>query len=339
MGLSLDKAAHVIGEKIGTTYSPQYLHELYTTALNQIRLEKFSGVSGIYHYDEQYLCANGKKYCRLVIKDAITGDVIVDIQTEDAKKETIMKVLSEGLRGLPVKSFIVDMLPMYPDIIHTLFPNAEIQWCIFHLNQQIWKDLCKEYGRKIPLIQLYNAYTLFGIFFDHSKELNKLQELLKKFQSVKTTDGKSNTEIEKSLCKEFHEFVKALKKERRRKNERIPRRTLKESEEKFSLIKKQRLLFPKYLIKRIAYIDQNWEKFTLFQRDPRVPPTNNGLEQYFAATLAKTEKKDFRSVVAIRRELNAAQAEWNGQSIFATTTTLLDVIKAAVFLFQVFAPT
>lgn len=337
-GLSLANSVQTIGEKMGTTYSPQYLNELYIAALEQVKSEKFSSASGVYHYDEQHLKANGEEYCRLTIRDAVDGKVIVDKETKDAKKETIMMVLSEGLAGLPVERFIVDMLPMYPDLIHELFPKAKIQWCIFHLDQQTWRDMCKEYGRRIPLLQLYNAYTLFDIFFDHSMELNKIQELLKQFQVIKTSDPKNNTHLENTLCKEFREYVRSLKKARRRKHERIPRRVLQESEQRFALIKKQILIFPKCLQKRIRYIEENWEKFTLFQRDSRVPPTNNGIEQYFGATLSKTEKKNFRSVEAITRELNAAQAEWNGKRIFPMTATLLEVILAAGMLLRIFAP-
>lgn len=337
-GLSLKHATGLVEETVGRSYSPQYLHELYTAALDQVKQEKFCSTSGVYNYDEQYLKENGNEVCRLTIKDVVTGDTILDKLTSDAKKETIRKEMSKALEGLPVEAFILDMNRIYPELIHELYPQAKIQWCIFHLHKIIWKELHEEFGKNIPLIQLYNTYTLFNIFFDHSIELKKLEELLKTFEKFKTKDVKSNKEIECGLQQEFGKFVKELKKQKRREHKLTPRRTLEQSKEIFAQIKQQILLFPKKLQKRIQYIDDNWEKFTLFQRDARVEPTNNGIEQYFAATLTKTDKKDFRSKNAITRELNVCQAEWNGHNIFQTTK-LTEVISTIGILFLAFPPT
>ena len=337
IGLSFKNASSHVGEIMGKMYSYQYLHELYTTALEQVHVEKFSDASGIYYYDEQFLLVTGEEVCRLTIKDAVTGKVILDKQTENAQKETIKKTLMEGLQGLPVDAFIVDMRREYPEIIKELFPKAQIQWCIFHLYKLIWKELHDEFGKKVPFVELYKAYELFDVFFDHSLELNKLSEIMKKFDSMKTTDEKSNKELERAQRKEFGEFVKTLKKERRRKNEHVKRRSLTESEKKFTAVKHQIQLYPKHLQKRIRYIDEKWEKFTLFQRDKRVQPTSNGIEHYFAATLSKTDKKDFRSKAAVDRELAAHQAKWNGQKLFSITK-LSEVLTLAGMLFLAFPP-
>ncbi|HJZ04979.1 MAG TPA: transposase [Patescibacteria group bacterium] len=334
-GLSFEKSTILVDDSVGKSYSSQYLHKLYVIALEQVRQEKFTSTSGVYNYDEQFLKVNGEQTCRLVIKDRVTGKVIVDVQTPDAKKETIQKVMQTALEGLPVDVFIVDMNSRYPELIRELFPNAKIQWCIFHLDKLIWKELQDEFGKNPPLCQLYNVYTLFDIFFDHSLELVKLQELLKKFETLKTKDEKSNKQIEKTLRKEFSQFVKGLKKQRRREHKKVPRKTLAESEETFATIIQQSTLYPKKLQKRINYIQENWNKFTLFQRDTRVEPTNNGVEHYFAATLTKTDKKDFRSNAAVTRELTAAQAEWNGAKLFSTTK-LIEVIPLIGLLYRAF---
>ena len=112
-GLSLGRATSLIGGTTGVNYSPQYLHEMYTDTLSQVKNERAASASGVYYYDEQYLVCNGEKVCRLTIKDAVTGKVLTDTQTEDAKKETISRVMRDGLEGLPVDAFIVDMLPVY----------------------------------------------------------------------------------------------------------------------------------------------------------------------------------------------------------------------------------
>lgn len=335
-GLSFQKASALVTETTGVSYSGQYLGELYVNLLEQVKQEKFLSASGVYHYDEQFLLVNGKEKCRLTIKDAVTGKVIVDAQTEDAQKETIAQALRAGLEGLPVEAFIVDMKRQYPELLKELFPTAKIQWCLFHLYKLIWKELHDEFGKKVPLVQLYNAYTLFNTFFDHAVELKKLNELMNRFEQLRTKDWKSSDEVEKALRKEFADFVKALKKERRRNEQNVPRRTLKESEGWFAEIFKMAGLFPKKLQKRIRFIQENWDRFTLFQRDSRVQPTNNGLEHYFAATLAKTEKKDFRSSAAVVRELNAFRAEWNGHRLFKPVATLAELLKLAGTLFLAF---
>jgi hypothetical protein len=335
-GLSFENASTVVAERTGVNYSGQYLSELYNGSLDQVKQEKISSASGVYHYDEQFLLVNGEKKCRVTVKDAVTGKVVIDVQTEDAKKETIKQVLQQALEGLPVDVFIIDMRQEYPELLHELFPNAKIQWCIFHLYKLIWKELRDEYGKSIPLHELYNAYTLFNIFFNHDIELEKLKLLMQKFESSKTNNEKSNRELVKTLRKKFAKFVNELKKQRRRDKQNIPRRTLQESEKKFADVYMMIGLYTKKLQKRIRFIKENWERFTLFQRDSRVQPTNNGLEQYFAATLSKTDKKDFRSIDAVTRELNACRAEWNGYRLFKPVTNLAELLKLAGKLFLAF---
>ena len=88
---------------------------------------------------------------------------------------------------------------IYPELIHKLYPHAKIQWCIFHLHKIIWKELQDEFGKNIPLVQLNNAYMLFNIFFNHTPELEKLKEFLKKYDEQKTRDEKNNTETIKFI--------------------------------------------------------------------------------------------------------------------------------------------
>lgn len=337
-GLSLANAARLAQDVIGHTYSPQYLHELYVAALEQVKQERFTSASGVYYYDEQFLLVNGEEMCRLVLRDTVTEKIILDTQAPNAKKKTIMKALRKALKGLPVDAFIVDLNQHYPELIHELYPKAKVQWCIFHLYKLVWKEFHNEFGKTTPLQQLYNAYLLFNIFFDHQPALEKLAELLKKFTQYKFNNEKQDQQVEHCLLQEFRQFVRALKKERRRNHEKVHRRTLKQSVEIFARIKTEITLFPTALQKRIRFIDDNWEKFTLFQHDTRVQPTNNGVEQYFGATLSKTEKKDFRSKDAVSRELRAHQAEWNGHVIFSTSK-MLDVLNLTGTLFLAFPPT
>ena len=336
--MSYDAASQLVKEKVGISYCGEYVRQMYDEAIAQVKEERMEEASGVYHYDEQFLSVNGVEVCRLTIKDAVNDKIVADVQTADAKEETIKRTLSEKLDGLKVECFIIDLARRYPNILQELFPKAKIQWCIFHLNQIIWKDLRDTYGRNIPLHEIYNVYLLFDIFFDHSPELEKLKELLKKYQEQKTKDEKSNKLLEKAINKSFREFVHELKKKRRREKQNIPRRTLEDSEQKFRQVYSQKIIYTKKLAKRIEYIYENWDKFNLFQRDKRVPPTNNGLEQYFAATLSKTDKKDYRSLKTVSRDLRLFKAEWNGQVLFSSNN-LISILKEFMFILRAFAPT
>lgn len=336
-GLSFQRSCETVKESIGHSYTSQYLHELYTNALGQVKIEHTASASGVYYYDEQFLKENGRAICRLAIRDQVTGKILLDKMDVDASESAIKRALHEALDGLPVEAFTVDMAVKYPGIIKELFPKASIQWCIFHLYKLIWKELKEEFGKNPPLQQLYNVYLLFNVFFDHTPQLKKIEELLAQFQKSRTNNSKNNLHIENDLREEFRRFTKELKKQRRREGNNVPRRTLDESVRFFDTIKEQATLFPKKLQHRIDLIEKNWDRFTLFQRDARVQPTNNGIEQYFAATLSKTDKKDFRSTGAITRELRACQAEWNGQKIFPNTT-LLEVFGLIGLLFLTFPP-
>ena len=75
-----------------------------------------------------------------------------------------------------------------------------MQWCIFHLHKSIWKKLQEEFGKHAPLLQIYNVYNLFDIFFDHTPEIEKLQELLKTLNANKTGDSKRVTENSRKPC-------------------------------------------------------------------------------------------------------------------------------------------
>ena len=95
-GLSFESATSLVEETVGHSYSPQYLHELYTTALDNVKQEKFYGASGVYNYDEQHLKENGNAVYRLAIKDAVDGKIILEKLTSNVKKETIAKEVSKA---------------------------------------------------------------------------------------------------------------------------------------------------------------------------------------------------------------------------------------------------
>ena len=81
-------------------------------------------------------------------------------------------------------------------------------------------------------------------------------------------------------------------------------------------------------------LEKNWESLTAFLHVEGLPPTNNGVEQYYADTLTKTDKKRFRSLEAIRTRIAACRAQWNGW--ITPSVTLLDILRQFGTLFYLF---
>ena len=117
---------------------------------------------------------------------------------------------------------------------------------------------------------------------------------------------------EMKLISEFKEFRKSLKKHRRKyQNKYLLRRNKQETLELLGKLEKEISFFPKQVQKRIKRIKKNLDKLTLFQENPLVPPTNNTLEQYYSATLQKTEKKRFRCKESLHLKLKIVREKWN----------------------------
>ena len=72
--------------------------------------------------------------------------------------------------------------------------------------------------------------------------------------------------------------------------------TLKEARKKLDYVKTLKNYYPKDVKKVIDKIEKDWEHYTLFLKDTNIPPTSNGIEQYFSSTLQRSEKKKFRTI-------------------------------------------
>jgi len=55
----------------------------------------------------------------------------------------------------------------------------------------------------------------------------------------------------------------------------------------------EKLIFSK---SSIDNIEKDWGHYALFLMNTNVPPTSNGIEQYFSSTLQRSEKKKFRTL-------------------------------------------
>jgi transposase-like protein len=351
--VSLDRITEHILSIYGKTISHEWVRQLYINAAKEIEKKKVLKTSGIFHYDEQYLEVNGKKYVRIVVLDAVTKEVIFDEKVENTKIETLKDALN--LRMLPYKkeAFIVDLAKGYPKILKELFPDVKIQWCIFHLNQLIIHDFggskkLSTYGRKtLPLQELYNLYLMLNLFLDHEVEIRFLKRQLKKLSEIKEmlkgcrcyVNSSIVSSYEMKLISEFKEFRKSLKKHRRKYPYKyLLRRNKKETLKILEKLEREIGFFPEKIQKRIKMIRENIDKLTLFQENPLVPPTNNTLEQYYSATLQKTKKKRFRSNLSLDLKLKIVRERWN-KTLEYLQFNFMNFLQLFARIFYFFTPT
>lgn len=342
--VSLYDVVDVIKKIFCEGISHEWVRQLYIRALKKLRIRRSKKFSGIYHYDEQFLKVNGKKVARITILDAVTRIIILDEKFDAASEKNIIKALRKALKPSEVKVFILDMGTKYPEYLEKAYSkDVKIQWCIFHLYKLISKEFQDEFGKKLSLYQEYNKMTLFNIFFNHDKELLFLKKQLKKLEKrkelLKGVKGKEKMlfEYEKELRKEYKKYCKSLKKYRRRKHSiKLKRRRIDKAKQLFAQVKSLINFYPKKIQERIKKINENWDKFILGLTNPKIPLTNNNLEQYYSASLQKTEKKKFRSEQSIELKLKVDRIRNYGRELIKKVNffEFLQLTAKIMFLFS-----
>lgn len=353
-GLSLDKISEHIWRVFSKKISYEWVRQIYLKAAREIEEKKVMDVSGIFHYDDQVLTINGKQHFRVVVIDAVKKVVVFDETVENKEIETLKDKLNMKMLPYHKEAFIVDLASGYPEMLRELFPNVKIQWCIFHLNKLIVEDFegykkTNKQGKKVlPLLETYHLYRVLDLFFNHEVECNFLERQLKKLTERKEIIKgcgcyEENSDIisdyEMKLIYDFNEFRTGLKKNRRkRKMMFLLRHSKQETLEKLKKLERERGYFPKKAQARIKKISENLERFTLFQENPLVPPTNNTMEQYYSATLQKTEKKKFRMLEGAKLKLKIVRERWNG-TLTEIKFSFFDFLKIFARVTMLFAPT
>lgn len=325
--ISLDNVSEYILNTFSKKISHEWVRQLYIQIAKNIEKKNVLQTSGIFNYDEQHLKINGKECFRVVVIDAITKKVLFDETVEQKKIEVLKDTLR--LRMLPYKKevFVVDLALGYPKMLKGLFPDVKVQWCIFHLNQLIVRDFESSkklsiYGKKIlPIQELYNQYLLFNLFVNHKAECNFLKRQVRKLTARKkqlngcgisqdTTTTISRYEMK--LISEFTGFRKSLKNHRRKyRYNYLLKNSKEETIMQLAKLEKEIKYFPDKLQKRIKSIRKNLDKLSLFQENVLVPATNNNIEQYYSATLQKTNKKKFRNNESLDLKLKIVREKWN----------------------------
>jgi len=316
--VSLDKVVESISTIFGKKISYEWVRKLYINAAKNIEQKKVLKSSGIFHYDEQYLKVNNKDVVRVVVIDAVTKEVIFDETANDNRIETLKDKLNLKMLPYRKEAFIVDLASGYPKMLADIFPKVKIQFCLFHLNKLILRDFgyskkLNRYGKKeIPLQELYNMYLLLNIFFNHEAEISFLKKQLRKLCENKFMQEEGLISFyEMRLISEFAEFRNGLKKNRRKHVRYLLRNSKAETLNILAKLEREISFFPKKVKKRIKMIIKNIDHLTLFQDNPLVSPTNNVLEQYYSATLQKTEKKKFRCIESLHLKIKIARERWN----------------------------
>jgi len=263
-------------------------------ALKQLVIPEIKTKYQVVHYDEQHPKKGRHQHYRLTLIDAITGKVIADELYDDKESNTIGMFLTDHLDTSKELIIITDGCPWYPELFKELWGiKVKHQMCILHLNKLVVGDC-----GKLPSIQeMYNTYLLLNIFYNREKELEFLQVLL-----AEEKQNSSDDRWLKKARKRFNNFVRSLEKMRRRDKQNHELRSYNGAKTNFDKLVEEKRLLPKALQKRLKYIGQFWDQFTLFY-NVDCPHTNNIIENYFSTSLKTHRKKQFRTKDGLKRKM------------------------------------
>ena len=276
--------------------------------------EPIINAKGWYGYDEQYLKENGQKIVRVTILDFNTLEPIFEKTLTKFNKKILMKTLKKVFKGKKPLGFTFDMLPMYPDAFTSVFKGIEIQWCLFHLNQLIFKEVMKacRINRKVfwELEVVHQMYEFFDIHYNRFAALEYIELAKKRLEDFEQyvkgrskNEKKDIREFEKYLVWEIFKSQRLAKLLRKRTKTTLELRTDEEAKKRIEdLLHRKSTLF-KPLQKRIVYINKNMDKFLTHNHFKEAQATNNRLEGYFGRTLSKTDKVRFLSHSEIKKVL------------------------------------
>jgi uncharacterized protein YcfL len=296
---------------------------------------------GFYGYDEQFLKINGKRAYRVVFYDLTKNKVIYEQIHYRFSKKILQRILKKVFPNAKPKGFVTDMRVEYPSAFRSVFGRkVKLQFCIFHLNKLILKEYADslKIGKSIKwtLTDKYNMYLLFNIFYYRLSELKQLKKLMQHLENFKTKltkkrvafyvdkyDKKVKTYqlqrrnviviLERKLIKSFQRMLHDKRNLRKRKKTTLKVRPIQSAIKIFEKIKRQKLLFPNKIQKRIGRIKQNFEFFIASAGEAL---TNNKLEGFFGATLKKFRKKSRKSLLSFSSLLKRKRAKQEGISFF-----------------------
>ena len=338
-GMSFGGVAEYVREQMQMQLDDDTARAYYTELAQEYKNRKVLTSSGIFNVDCQFLKMNGEQMARLTIIDAVSKKCIGDVTIPAETNQEVMDRLRIHLLPYVVRGFVADGKNGLVEALKEEF-GVPVQRCLFHVQMNILEDYLKEYGKKFSLLQTRNMYLELTILMNHDVEVHFLNRQLKTLDEFSTNLWCPNRVLrerslaaeEKRLLKEFYDFRESLKKYRRKNIPYLIPRTEEEMRQKME--EARLFLVEKHEKKRLTMLEKNWESLTAFLHMEGLPPTNNGVEQYYADTLTKTDKKRFRSLEAIRTRIAACRAQWNGW--ITPSVTLLDILRQFGTLFYLF---
>jgi len=300
---------------------------------------------GFYGYDEQFLKIDGKRAYRIVFYDLNENNVIYEKIHYSFSKKILQEILKQVFPDTKPKGFVTDMRLEYPNAFKFIFgKKIKLQFCVFHLNKLILKEYAEtlKFGKSIKwtLMDKYNMYSLFNIFYNRSFELNRLKKLMNHLENFKmklTNDKvvfyveKYNIKlktyelqkrnvikiIEKKMLKSFRKMLHDKRNFRKRRKTTLLIRSTESASKIFEMIKQQKDIYSQKIQKRINRIEKNFEFFIASEG---VVLTNNKLEGFFGATLKKFRKKSRKSLLSFSALLKRKRARQNGMKFYRKFT-------------------
>jgi len=324
-GLSYPDISLHLKETFGVNISAEHISDLIETHIMSIDIAPaIIPEKGWFCYDEQHLKQNKKKIYRIVIYHPKTLEIIYEKDHKTFNQYVLENLLQKVFEEIKPVGFTFDMAPSYPKVFEKVFgKEIKMQWCLFHLNQLIFKDVKKyrRIGTKLMwnLEDIHQVYDFFNLFYERETSLEYIRELKKRLRFFKEfIKGKVKNEVaevfqfEKKLIREFFSYQHQLKLMRKRNRDTLRLLSREEalSRVKDLFYKKSSLIKP--LESRIVYIKKNFEKFVAALTSKDSEHTNNKLEGKFGVTFRKTEKIKFRSRTALVNCLKLKQLRSRG---------------------------
>jgi hypothetical protein len=229
----------------------------------------------------------------------------------------------------------------YPKVIKDCYGSkVKIQWCIFHLYQDIGRKYkgCDKETEDSGFQNELNKQSIYDIFYPRSEQIDYLNKILDwvkiRRENLKHLDEKIIKKVMKKVrayfWKKYRELQKIRKSEARKNGNKIVE-TITESKIKFEKIYVQKQIFPTKIKKVIEKIKTHWDRTILFLIDKNVPPTNNVAERYFGKTCSKTQKKLFRSVDVALLTCKIHFLQENGTRIYEPSSIFNIINKHSIF--------
>ena len=256
-------------------------------------------LSGVIHYDEQFLWVKHQPYARLTIIDAGSRVILQDIviPREKFNKYFIKKFLTESIEGFEIDTIITDGYRAYNSIIEDL--GLKHQVCVFHKMKNLMDEL--------TLIHNSLRSKIKNLKKEIPKLEAELEELEQKYKGIKGRPKESDIERKENIQAKKDLSTKiSLKKEELRKHEKelgfdekivskISRifkyKTIQACKNKFYKLYENRNEYRKEINDYLKKLSKNLDKYLAHVLDTGVPSTNNTIEAFFKITLPRTSKR------------------------------------------------